>query len=76
LSHAPAVHFALCLFTYNCSSHLREHKQKLQIAYLTSWHNSNFGCKLKARCTAFQCRLQWITGFFWTLEKNWRRSVL
>jgi len=24
------VHFASCLFTYNCSSQMREHKQKLQ----------------------------------------------
>jgi len=28
------VHFASCLFTYNCySSQLRENKQKLHIAY-------------------------------------------
>jgi len=26
---------------------LREHKQKLHIAYLTSWHNSIFGYKLR-----------------------------
>jgi len=37
------MHFASHLFTYNCSSQLREHKQKLYIAYLTSWHNSIFG---------------------------------
>jgi len=29
-------HFASCLFTYNCSSQLRKHKQKLHIAYLIS----------------------------------------
>jgi len=39
--------FASCLFMYNCSSQLREHKQKLHIAYLTSWHNSIFGYKLR-----------------------------
>jgi len=26
---------------------MREHKQKLYIAYLTSWHNSIFGYKLR-----------------------------
>jgi len=30
------VHFASCLFTYNCSSQLSEHKQKLHIAYLSN----------------------------------------
>jgi len=34
------------LFTYNCSSQLREHKQKLHITYLTSWHNNILGYKL------------------------------
>jgi len=29
--------------TYSCSSQLRENKQKLHIAYLTSWNNSIFG---------------------------------
>jgi len=28
-------------------SQLHEHKQKLHIAYLTSWHNSIFGDKLR-----------------------------
>jgi len=32
---------------YNCSSQLRENKQKLYIAYLTSWNNSTFGYKLR-----------------------------
>jgi len=32
---------------YNCSSQLRENKQKLYITYLTSWNNSIFGYKLK-----------------------------
>jgi len=31
------VHFASCLFKYNCSSQLCEHKQKLHVDYLTSW---------------------------------------
>jgi len=37
------------LFTNDCSSYLREHKRKLHIAYryLTSWHNSIFGYKLR-----------------------------
>jgi len=34
------AHFTSRLFTYNCSSQLRENKQKLYIAYLTSWNNS------------------------------------
>jgi len=34
------VHFASRLLSY-------KHKQKLQIAYLTSCHNSNLGNKLK-----------------------------
>jgi len=33
--------------TYNCSSQLRKNKQKLYIAYLTSWNNSIFGYKLR-----------------------------
>jgi len=32
---------------YNCSSQLRENKQTLHIAYLTSWNNSIFGYKLR-----------------------------
>jgi len=32
------LHFASCLFMYNCSFLLHEHKQNLHIAYLTSWH--------------------------------------
>jgi len=45
---AGAAQFAKCilLHTYsrtNASSQLREKKQKLRIAYLTSWHNSIFG---------------------------------
>jgi len=34
---------AFCFTLINvqhCSSQLREYKQKLHIAYLTSWHNS------------------------------------
>jgi len=41
------VHFALRISTYSLSSHLRENKQKLHIAYLTSWNNSIFGNKLR-----------------------------
>jgi len=42
------VHFASRFSTYNCSFQLRENKQKLHIACLTSWHNnSNFGYKLR-----------------------------
>jgi len=41
------VHFASRFSTYNCSSQLREYKQKLRIAYLTSWNNSIFGYKLR-----------------------------
>jgi len=43
-------HFASRLFTYSRSTasfQLREHNQKLHIAYLTSWHNSIFGSKLR-----------------------------
>jgi len=36
------AHFASRLFTYNCSSQLHENKQKIYIAYWTSWHNSIF----------------------------------
>jgi len=35
------------MLMYNCSSKLHKHKQKLHIAYLTSWHNSTFGYKLR-----------------------------
>jgi len=35
------VHFASCLFTYKLQ------QQKLHIPYLTSWHNSIFGYKLR-----------------------------
>jgi len=41
------LHFASCLFTYICNSKLREHEQKLHIAYLTCWYNSIFGYKLR-----------------------------
>jgi len=41
------VHFASRFSTYNCSSKLRKNKQKLHIAYLTSWNNSTFGDKLR-----------------------------
>jgi len=41
------MHFASRLFTYNCGSQLREHKQKLHILYLTSCHNNIFGDKLR-----------------------------
>jgi len=41
------VHFASCLLMYiNCSSQLCENKWNF-IAYLTSWHNSIFGYKLR-----------------------------
>jgi len=41
------IHFASCLFMYKCSSQLRGHKQKLYTAYLTSWHISIFGYRLR-----------------------------
>jgi len=41
------VHFASWLYTYNCSSQLQEHKQKLHITDWTSWHNCIFGYKLR-----------------------------
>jgi len=41
------VHFASRFSKYNCSSQLRENKQKLHISYLTSWNNSIFGYKLR-----------------------------
>jgi len=41
------VYFALRFSTYNCNSLLRENKQKLHIAYLTSWNNSIFSYKLR-----------------------------
>jgi len=39
--------FASRFSTCNCSSQLRENKQKLHIAYLTRWNNSIFGDKLR-----------------------------
>jgi len=50
---ASAAPLAKCILlhasarTYNCSSQLRENKQKLYIAYLTSWNNGIFGYKLR-----------------------------
>jgi len=48
---ASAPQFAKCfmlIYVYNCSSQLREqHKHTNFIAYLTSWHNSIFGYKLR-----------------------------
>jgi len=50
---ASAAPLAKCILlhasahTNNCSSQLRKNKQKLYIAYLTSWNNSIFGCKLR-----------------------------
>jgi len=41
------VYFASYLFTYNCSSQLREHIPKLHIVYLLSWRKSIFSYKLK-----------------------------
>jgi len=41
------VHFASCLFIYSCRSQLHKHKQKLHVAYLSSWHNSIFGYELR-----------------------------
>jgi len=40
----------ILLYAYShttASSQLRENKQKLHIAYFTSWHNSIFGYKLR-----------------------------
>jgi len=34
-------------FTDNCSFSPQVHKQKLYIGYLTSWHDSIFGYKLR-----------------------------
>jgi len=47
LHNFSKVQFALRLFMYNCSFQLREHKQKLYIAYLTSWHFNLLGYKLR-----------------------------
>jgi len=49
---ASATQFAKCIFLHaysltTASSQLHEKKQKLQIAYLTSWHNIIFGYKLR-----------------------------
>jgi len=49
---ASATQFAKCILLQahsctNCSSQLHKHKQKLHILYLTSWHNSIFGYKLR-----------------------------
>jgi len=49
---ASAAQLAKCilLHTYSsatAASMLRHHKQKLHGAYLTSWHNSIFGYKLR-----------------------------
>jgi len=49
-TEASVTQFAKCilLHTYNnCSSQLREHKQKLYIAYLTNLHNCIFGYILR-----------------------------
>jgi len=53
-----ALHFASCLFTYNCNSQLRKHKQKLHITYSTSWHTSMFGYKLRTIEAGEQLRLE------------------
>jgi len=48
---ASAAQLAKCimlrLFTYNRCFQLREHKQKLHVAHLTSWHNNNLGYNLR-----------------------------
>jgi len=41
------VSFSSRLLTYNYSSQLRDHKQKLHIAYWTSWRNIIFGYTLR-----------------------------
>jgi len=51
-TEASAAPLAMCILLHAysrtiASSHLRENKQKLHIAYLTSWHNSIFGEKLR-----------------------------
>jgi len=37
------LHVYLCTTASYCNSQLYKPKQKLHIAYLTSWHNRNFG---------------------------------
>jgi len=49
---AGAVQFTKCVLIHaysrtNANFQLCKNKQKLQIAYLTSWHNSIFGYKLR-----------------------------
>jgi len=49
---ASAIQFAKRILIHafshtTASSQLREHKQKLHIAYSTSWNNSIFGYKLR-----------------------------
>jgi len=49
---ASATQLAKCILLHaylrtTVSSQLREPKQQLHIAYLTSWHNNIFGCKLR-----------------------------
>jgi len=49
-ANTAQLEMCILLYAYSCttaSSQLRENKQKLKIAYLTSWHNSIFGYKLK-----------------------------
>jgi len=41
------MHFSSFLFMYSYSSQLHKYKQKLHTAYLTTWHNSIIGCKLR-----------------------------
>jgi len=49
---ASAAQLAKCILLHaysrtTASFQLRENKQKLHTAYLTSWHNSIFGYKLR-----------------------------
>jgi len=49
---ASATQLAMCILLHaysrtTTSSQLHENKQKLHVAYLTSWHNSIFGYKLR-----------------------------
>jgi len=46
---ASTAQFAKCILLHVQlrSFQLRENKQKLHIAYLTTWHNSIFGYKLR-----------------------------
>jgi len=51
-TEASVAQLAKCILFHasartTASSQLREKKQKLHIAYLTSWHNSIFGSKLR-----------------------------